>query len=269
MRTQRKLHSGSADYPDARGGLRRHAGVAGACLLVALSAAALADVAIVASIRDYSTGRPVDSRARILVKGGGVRIDLAAFAGDKADVVCPPGQDVFWYLDHANRRYVEFDPESLASMGRTLKSAMGLGKGVSAPMVVAATKETARVGEFPCQRFVVTQNGQKRQDIWVTSWSRSGIEKTQMQGFKRFAGLFEVIRLEMDGTPVFDGVGGLTMAGVLRVDGFPTLIRHLEDGRLVYEVRLSKPQICTLEAGHFSLPEGYRKESLASVARSR
>jgi hypothetical protein len=176
---------------------------------------------------------------------------------------------VFWFLDHVNRRYVEFNPESLAGMGRTLKSAIGLGQQPPAPMVVTATKDMGTVGDFPCQRFVVTQNGQKRQDLWVTPWKRSGTDKSQMQGLRRFATLFEAIRVEMDGAPMFDGVGGLTMVGLLRVDGFPALIRHLEGGRLVYEMRLARPHACTLDAAHFALPEGYRRESLASVARSR
>lgn len=263
-----------------------------------LPAPALAGAVVKLQTRDLSRGAVRRQEVTAHIEGRRLRFESsrASRSQSASTVIFDGHRGVLYTLDPEAKTYVEVDPAAIArateeirdeleaaqqmaeellrqlpededgGRGDLLKERMARAvarySGDELPRPVVRKTEISRtVGGYPCSRRDVFLEGIKVREIWVTEWSRVGLEGTPFAVFLELEEFYtELARSVGQNDPLihenpFWAFGHL--------DGFPVLVERFEDNELQEEVHLVSVEAKALDAAAFSVPEGFTRQEVA------
>jgi Asp-tRNA(Asn)/Glu-tRNA(Gln) amidotransferase C subunit len=194
-------------------------------------------------------------------------------------------RQLLWILQHDKRRYTELTretveqisnqvstmmaqmeeqlkslpPEQREAMARIMKGRMPMPDAApTSPPEIRKTGETADISGFPCTRYDVYQDGEKRAEVWATPRSRiPGAENLSAV----FESLAEFYRSLTKGFAQFQT--GLDFNVLAGLDGFPIRMLSYEDGELESEMLIKEVSQGSGASDLFERPVNYKEEKLA------
>ena len=254
----------------AGAGRFRAFGALAAIALALASRAAAGGWAANATLRALGEEGPFEVRSRILLGSANLRID-AGMPGGRAEttILYASVPDVLWVLDHRDKTYWMLDAKVAAGVGRRVGTVYqwmreSLGGGPAddgGDYRVKPTEDRKQLAGLPGQRFEVRRALRHRQDLWVTTWRHARMTSAEFEVFRSFARSCERIRSSLAGTPLLDGAPDVWLGGMLRVDGYPLLLRQYDGRAMVCEVHIGPPAPWSDAPSEFALPAGYRKQN--------
>ena len=239
-----------------------------------LALSGIAGHRIEAEIKDYTASSPVTYRARVLFTPADVKINATSPSDRRSEIIYNARRDILRRVNHKEKNYQEMDIKTVGDLGETFKSAVaavrksmaGLAR-ENAPetatrLNVVATDDVQRLCGLPIRRFAVQSGKTKIQDVWIATWGQTGLKREDFGAVERLARSYERILSVSETGPVFQGLEYIPLRGILRIDGFPLLVRHYKKNRLTYEIRFSLPVPAKVSATDFQLPGGYTRRWL-------
>lgn len=235
--------------------------------LPALRAVAAPAHVIHVQLHDRTRGQGTIHDTTVVMTREALRIDLKPFLGRSVEAIYRAQRSELVLVDHTKKAYVSLDMEALATAGGALGSldgflreAIGDLAGRRAPregLRIERVREFRRISGVICQKVTLWEGDLKSQDLWACSYSELGMD----------SGDFSVLRQliwEADRTaPVLDRLLGTEISlvrldGILRVNGFPVMIRQSSGGKVFADIRLAPPSQVESKPSDFAVPSSYR-----------
>jgi len=245
-----------------------------------------ADVVVTVETRDLAADPPKVETQTIYLAPDKLAADGTDASGAKISMVFRGDRDLLWSIDHGTKAYVELDRATLQKLGGQLDAAMKQMQeqmaqlpeeqrkvveqmmqnklGAKKPPVLAIEKTTEQqtIDGKPCTRHDVTLDGVKSAEVWAATWKDAHVRK---ESFDALRGMADFLTAIMEASPALASAvgseGGL-FRGMDRIDGYPVLIRHYEDGKVKEETRFKSAEEKAVEASRYEVPAGYTKQSL-------
>lgn len=242
-----------------------------AVLATGLAPAALAGHQVDVRILDRTVAKPTTHRARLLLDAKACSLDTTGLRGSRSTLLGRQG-DAVYLLDHVNRRYVAMNLQALSgassvarNVGAMLPPALGemlTGSATAGPCTVTATERRQEIAGLPCQLYVVTQDDQKIQELWVTPWSRVSMPRESFDIIKEIAEHGSSLAAVLSAGTGTAAPPPLAADALTRINGYPVLISLYDGGRPLYEIRLGAPKPATTSAADFAVPANYTRTLL-------
>ncbi len=132
----------------------------------------------------------------------------------------------------------------------------------SMPNVTIKTSNTTRtIQSLNCRLLEVFQGKTKTGEYWVTDWKNIPISASDFTIFSEMGTFFSKILAPLQNNPVLKGIVKNPYQAFDKIDGFPILIRRLEDGKAVSETHFQNIQKTAHPNTHFDVPKGYKKKT--------
>lgn len=239
-----------------------------AVLTPALCAHAAAGWIISATVTDLS-GQPAhDYRAVMTLCGPDLRINTSDFTGDATHLIMKSTNNSVLHVNATTRIYQRIDVRTAAQIGRHVDTVHGyfrkqMGKWQNKPavketIIVKNTGEKRTIQGLKCRKYEIWLGTEKKRQVWVVPWNQAGLEKTSFQSVRQLAVLYEEVkRLPGVMLTLADGET-VSLAGVPDIDGYPVLIEHLAQDRVVCRMQMGRPEKTVVQESAFIVPDGYR-----------
>lgn len=260
-------------------------------LLISLfTSPSVAGVVFVIETQDHDVSPPRLERTTVYAEGRSLKMDSSEdprgnsdtmiFRGDRREMIV---------VDHQRQSYMVIDKQFVTNMAGQLGQMTGQMKGMldkvpadqraaieqmmkqrgqqtqqlARPQVqVINTGKQAKVYGYDCVLFVVTRDGHKVRDVWVTQWNN-------ISGGSDLAATFESMsEFMLELTSAFPGGASAPMqdnafATIKQMGGFPVATREYRaDGTVESESALRSAQSRRINLAEFQPPNGYRPESM-------
>ena len=172
-------------------------------------------------------------------------------------------------IEAAMKQLEQLDPKQREMMEKMLKGRMGqMGGGAAAgrmlPEFVRSSERRDMAG-YPCVRYDMLVNGEKRQELWVTEWDHVKGSAEVAEAFRGMADFWKQLMdsmADLVGSTGFFQPGSNPFDSLIEIDGFPVVTRSFEGGELESETRLRSVTERDLDRDAFEPPKGYRLRTM-------
>jgi hypothetical protein len=218
-----------------------------------------------------------------------LKADMPTGTGEGASTVIFRGdKDLLWVIDHEKKSYTVLDKETLEEVSGKMDAMMkqmeeqlaklppeqrkmieeqmkgNLPGGQEVKMPSVEVKKTGRkdkIAGHSCVLHEVLVDGEKDSEVWVASWGDVGVTEDDFQAFRDMAGFFE--SMFESSSFLQQGVDQAQPFQIMdEVDGFPVLIRDIENGEIESETVLRSIDKRSLGSEVFEIPEGYKETKM-------
>lgn len=130
--------------------------------------------------------------------------------------------------------------------------------------VLERTGERADKNGYPCVKYVVSRDGKKLRELWVTDWSNVDEDGEAAEVFEEMADFFRQL---MEAIPKM-GPGGAPLDDnffehMKELGGFPVVTLEFDDeGGLESQAALRSARRMTLDPDAFEPPSGYKRQTM-------
>lgn len=268
------------------------------CLILLLAALLttplFAGVVYEIEVIDHEQSPPKTESIQAAVEGRNLKMGIASqgkgaqgemiFRGDRREmVVVDHEKRSFHVMDEATMKQLagqvnsmmaqmqealkNVPPELRATVEGAMKRQMPQEQQARAPRSeIEKTSERATHNGYPCVKYVVSRDGRKVRELWVTDWSNleGGSEVVEA-----FEGMAEFFREMLDSLPnVGRGGPGFDdnmFEHLKELGGFPVVTREFaDDGALEGETTLRSAKRQNLDPDVFEPPAGYKRQEMFS-----
>ena len=261
-----------------------------ALLVSPFASPSVAGVVFELETQDHDVSPPQLERTTIYAQGISLKMETAVGQRGKSDAMIFRGdRREMVVVDHAKRSYMVIDRQFAANMAGQLNQAAEQMKGLldnipaeqramieqmtknrgpqtlqpARPQVqVSNTGKQAKVYGYDCVLFVVSRNGSKVRDVWVTNWNN-------ISGGRDLAATFDSMsEFMLELTSAFpvgadSPMDGSAFATIKQMGGFPVATREFRaDGTVESESALRSAQSQRLSPADFQPPNGYQPDSM-------
>lgn len=207
------------------------------------------------------------------------------------EVIYRADQGKLWIVDGATKTYRVIDKQQMAELGQKMNEALA---GLAAEIDKLPPEQRARVeqlmmGEKPslnhpadefrktdrkqtidgleCVGYDYYRADQKSGEAWLASWSQVGLDPKTFEVFGSFQQFFAPAGAAAN-SPALKRELRADLANLSRLDGFPVLIRDVQDTKIVSESRMKVLDKSPLPDDRFTVPAGYTEQALPQLPAS-
>lgn len=228
--------------------------------------------AIDIQLLDRTAAKPATYHARMLLETNAFSLDTTSLQGKPSAMLCRR-DDAVYLLDHAAKRYVSVDLQTLSGASSMMRGAgawlesSGLGgmlpeQKAGGPIVVEATDKHRKIGNLPCQLYVLTRGGVKVQEVWATPWTAVAMPQKKFDLIKSVAASWSSLAPLLGATGTQAPV--IPVDALLKIDAYPVLFSQFANGRPTYEGRFCAPKSAEINPADFIVPTTYKRTALPS-----
>ncbi len=209
-----------------------------------------------------------------------LRVDIK---GEKTDmsVIFKSDKERFFFLNHKNKSYTEITKEEIKrikekmeegikEMEKSLKNlppeqrkmVEEMMKNKMKPEVPKITyKKVAseKINQWVCDKYEGWEKKEKREDLWVTDWSKIGLKAEDAKAFAEMAEFFAEM---MKGSSLPFYQSGKEEKKGESFSGLPVRTIGYEKGEKRFWTELKEVKRETFKPEIFEIPKGYKKEKL-------
>ena len=222
-----------------------------------------------------------------------LKLEMAAPGGSGGgrEVIYRADQGKLWIVDVGARTYRVIDKQQMAELGQRMNEALA---GLSASIDQLPPEQRQRVeqlmmGEkpsldhpadefrktdrkqtidgFECLGYDYYRGDQKAGEAWLASWSDVGLDPKTFDVFASFQQFFAPAG-GAAASPALKRELRADLANLSRLDGFPVLIRDVQDTRIVSESRMKVLDTAPLPDDRFNVPAGFTPQALPQLPKS-
>ncbi len=219
--------------------------------------------AIPAVFKDFSSKPPSQYTAVIRINGGLINIHTAGFSGESTDLRYAAGENIIRHVNHTSHEYVELNAETLGRASEWMKGALDTLQETwsGTPSAPAAPSITRQEGLWPlngmsCSKYRITFEKDAFQDVWLADWKQAGLSRSEFQAVMKMALAYERMASTLGALPFLSRI---PVKELNRLDGYPVLIKQVEQGKLRYEILLERPSARAWPPELFQVPKGYKR----------
>jgi hypothetical protein len=203
---------------------------------------------------------PEQSHAVVTFDQNRVKISTGTPSTSGTDVIYTASDGAARIVEHRSQDYLQVDGNMLAAAGNAADIVKNLFASIdqkdASALRVVNTKKVRKLNGIPCQLFYLMRGETRIQELWVTSWKRAGITKSNLSALYAFAALYEQTR------PFFNVDVNLPMDAILQLNAFPIqLTQFTPDGKTL-RITLSLPRTTQMGKSEFATPDGYVRRGL-------
>ena len=259
-------------------------GLAVRCLMSLLALASIlclaeAGVVIPVTVKDY-TSRPIASHTiEVSIEGRSLYADLSGLtAPERCEIIYRGEIGTLFIVDRRRKVVSAYDGNIVDG----LSSGVGFARETASRIIDALRGQPSRPRKQrielkrtelkrylqgrPCRAFFVFEDGRKLQEIWATSWKTAGIGKQDIQAARELLSYFSRVMSEPSFSKIHSQIEYIPGRELLKIDGFPVLIRHFGPDGIAYDISLGKPRRTDIDPSRFSYPKGFaRKNGFAAL----
>jgi hypothetical protein len=271
----------------ARHARRRWRPTAAIALLAALALLAppsAADLLLTTETRKRPGAGEIQRRGRIWLADDRIRLELTDTAtGEHATVIFRGDLGLYWALDPAHERYLQIDRATMAHLGERVRATRremaakleqmspadraraeamlaDLMPPAAAPRRerVRATGEHATVSGLETRRSELLAGERIVGEAFWAPFAAVGIEREQLSVFGALAA-FQRDLMQTLGGAAGAHFGGEPFELFEQLDGYPLLIRRLNEGGVESETRFEVPERVGADETRYAPPAGYTR----------
>jgi len=157
----------------------------------------------------------------------------------------------------------QLPPEQAEMMRKMMSGAMSsLAAPDQPPAEIAytASGDTEVIDGKSCQRYDVTVDGTLATQTWICSWKTAGVSPDEFQAMRDMMSFVQEFAAAMPLGKLNQETAG--MQSIAAADGVPILMREIEDGEVVSEIRFVDFEHRDVPAASYEPPGDYRQQSL-------
>lgn len=248
-----------------------------------LLSAAMGGVEIKYQVEQKNADSP--NRQTLKVSGGLLRMDRE---GEEAYTIFRGDRQALWHVEPKKKSYIEMTSEDLAAVGEKISEAMKKMEQQLAKMppqqrqmmeqmmadrmperkdvkpVVARTGRKKKISGYNCVEYEIKQDGRKKAELWVTDLADTPLTQKDFKVFEDMAAFVnEMLKnMPMDVSPA-QGFG------YEQIKGLPIHSLHYKDGKLASEALCTGITEKDIPGSRFTVPDAYRKRSMADSFKKR
>ncbi len=268
------------------------------CLLIALCQVlawqsapnARADLVLSTETREMDQPTARARSGRIWLDGSKMRLEFEdpALPGEPAIVIFRADRDLYWALDARSQSYVQIDREAIEALGQRVQQTRRemasrlehlepdqraaveemLGEMLmpqaAAPLEkLVATERRQQIAGLPARLHHLLLSDEVVGEVWLTGWKKMDVKRRDFRVFKKLAA-FQRELMQTLGRSAGAAFGSQPFEVFDHLDGFPLLIRRLQDGRIQSETRFGLVEKVPSLRERYELPSGYQRRASQS-----
>jgi hypothetical protein len=243
-------------------------------LLLALMSAAAADPAgikVPVTVKDY-IARPIRSLTTdIFVEGAAMAGDVSELSDSDSRMIYRSELKTLYLIDNSRRTVERYDgrvasgiSSGLGSARAALDDLLGRIQGsavkerVTGALQLTRTEVKRNIYGLECRGYVISRKGVKVQEIWLAPWSALGFKRGDFAPVWSLLEIYAAVASDPALAKLLEQIEYVPASELLKLDGYPVLIRHFNSRRIAYDIFLGRPRRAAAPDGIFSLPSGYR-----------
>lgn len=223
-------------------------------------------------------------RSEMLIDGKNVAMTM-----DKAATVIVRGADQqAWVLDHAQKRYMVFDDQTMKRLQQQIEASMAQMEQMVAQMPPAQRVQVeqqlkamraAKAGKAPpitvkkvakfkkimgkrCQLYELRQAGKSIGRAWVAPYSTLGALAEPAKAIKELSGFYEKMSRT---SPMLADPQATQMVTAMSIEGLALVWEELDGGKVVRTTKVVEMKPMKVAASSFLPPKSYKKQELPPV----
>lgn len=247
-----------------------------------------------AAVRIVETQTPINGdgaarMTRVWIDAQRIRVETADEGGAQV-MIFRADQEVLWILEPAKKVYREMTkadlermatqvndmmaqmqerlknlpPEQRAMVESMMNRGMGGGMPTETPSKTVYRKVASNeaVGEWSCDRYEGTRDGEKRWDVWTAGWSEVGLSADAFAAFQGLSEFFSTLSQQF-GDDMLQVGPGLEQA----YEGLPVRRISYRDGSPHMRHEITEIADESVDDGAFIVPTDYTKLDMPTMGR--
>jgi hypothetical protein len=249
------------------------------CIAVFLLVLSFAHAGVYMEGTDTNRMQNQESTTKIYVDKDRLRVETTE-EGRSMVIIFRQDKNLFWVVDNDESEYREMTKEDLQKMKMQLDEGMKkmqeqlknlppeqrkmMESMMPATMNVKKLEQSVyskvesgvKINSWTCDHYVGKVDDQKKQDVWATDWSQTGISADDLQAFRGMGEFFKSLAPDMTdvfklGDEEFEKQGGYA--------GIPIKTIDYQNGKVFSEFVVNQIVKKDLDQNLFEIPQGYEK----------